>query len=250
MVGILSFGSFSNKLLFPIFCGLFSSLLTGEKRLRDYYDSEKKKKGLSIFGQHNFFYYWLMSLAESCAIFPYLLQQFYTRRMYKIKHKTNYLQITKQILYYALCFFIDFIVSVFDNILTGPEYIVNIFKLLSIVILAGVCMLILGYKYYKHHAVGLGVIAIGLIALTLVSTFARTEDDIKVWLDFILNFVFKFLAALLDVLVKYALEKLYYDPYMFLFGQGMIGVFSLGIMALFLKNITCTKTFDWICDEL
>ena len=127
------------------------------------------------------------------------------------------------------------IVSVFDNILTGPEYIVNIFKLLSIVILAGVCMLILGYKYYKHHAVGLGVIAIGLIALTLLSTFARTEDDIKVWLDFILNFVFKFLAALLDVLVKYALEKLYYDPYMFLFGQGMIGVFSLGIMAFFKK---------------
>ena len=43
--------------------------------------------------------------------------------------------------------------------------------ILGIIMLAGSCWVILHYKYYRHHWVGIGIIAIGLLINTfLIST--------------------------------------------------------------------------------
>ena len=82
----------------------------------------------------------------------------------------------------------------------------NVFKGIFIIILIILCMLVLHFKYYKHHLVAIMIIFFGLIIDSIVNT--KYKEDMNVYLYIVLMFLCSLFEALQDVLEKYLMEKM------------------------------------------
>lgn len=99
-------------------------------------------------------------------------------------------------------------------------------------------MLVLHFKYYKHHLVAIMIIFVGLIIDSIVNT--KYKEDVNVYLYIVLMFLCSLFEALQDVLEKYLMEKMYVDPLLMLGGEGIVGVIVVGCSFFLVNNVECS----------
>ena len=253
MCHILYFGTLKPSLLYIVFSGCFSvfNLL-----IREHYNSLEDKKDKK-FGNHYIFYYWIMFLAESSVIILYYVLSFSMKKSKKSKKITNTsseetkkqssFPILIKSCWYVLLASLSFIVSYFGRILptVGDVRILNMFNLLGIILLAGSCWVILHYKYYRHHWVGIGIIAIGLLINTFLISTKYPSFSITGYI--MLNLLIQILGCILDTLEKYVMDCLYYDPLLVVAGEGIAGIIMIGITFVIFPFITCNSEYLEYC---
>lgn len=250
MVFCFYLGDINYKILYPILLGITSTCIYV---IKQYINKSTPEE----YGIHNFFYYWFMFLTESTASICFLIKQLcFPVKIYEITKKninqTKFKFYCIHIMYYLLFAILDLVSAIlfemteyFFSLITN-----NCFNAFQIIILIFLCKVILHYKYYKHHGVGLGLQLLGLVILSLSDLSNKHERlTYNTFLFVIFSLLSNFLSSLQECLEKYVMDTLFFDPFMLVSGEGICGAIIVSILFPFLKNITCAENKYHICIE-
>ena len=146
-MNIVSLGNNSWKLSYPLLGSLFHFLSSvGKAQLN------KKINGIKGFAKHQFVFYWFMYLSQSLIFVLYCIEKKKVSplRDFPLKHNTNVVFSTLLIMFY---FVIDFTTAILISFINIDDHGVNsvLFTLISIIGMSIFSIIILKYKYYRHH---------------------------------------------------------------------------------------------------
>ena len=207
---LLYFGSITNKFIFPILSTLCSVVFAINDCLIEKFDANKDKNNIPKYGQHAFIYFFTMFFSEAFSLFIYCIQQ-------KISPRSTYapnkpIQNDKTTISFGIiCIIIiaalsDLSSCILDwSTLVSSNIYDNIFTGVFILFVVGLCVLILHIKYYKHHALAIGVIFIGLAIDSIVNREIKSKMNINLYI--FLMILCKLFEAMQDVIEKYAMEN-------------------------------------------
>ena len=122
------------------------------------------------------------------------------------------------------------------------KVILDIFSGLFILMLAGLCILILKYKYHRHHLIGIGIMYTGLFLDSIVYHADDKEKDSLVFNIVICVFI-NVSKAFHDVYEKYLMDKLFFEPLLILGLQGVFKFVIMIILLIFVGPLTCNFDF-------
>ena len=184
---LLYFGSITNKFIFPILSTLCSVVFAINDCLIEKFDANKDKNNIPKYGQHAFIYFFTMFFSEAFSLFIYCIQQ-------KISPRSTYapnkpIQNDKTTISFGIiCIIIiaalsDLSSCILDwSTLVSSNIYDNIFTGVFILFVVGLCVLILHIKYYKHHALAIGVIFIGLAIDSIVNREIKSKMNINLYI--------------------------------------------------------------------
>ena len=121
-------------------------------------------------------------------------------------------------------------------------------KVLLIVITTCLSMIILKYKYYKHHLVGIITLFIGVVIFTLLDYISIPVDNkdnntiVTVLLFCFLTILYQVITALQECFEKYLMESKFVHPHVIVSLEGFSGTFYVIISFLILNHIDCKDT--------
>ena len=262
---LISFNEVRRTMIYPLllmFFSIYSSFVLkksgsifGEMDMSSIPDSEKENYSSIMTLYYMIIITTLMYLSESCILILYYIQKRNTVRkddsgmgFLHGKTKTK----IKIILIIVILFVVDCTSSFATVYLIGAgivgfcEMILKGIVLIAATVLS---MIILNYKYYKHHWVGCIIIFIGLIIFTC-NDFLVNWAKIKTLENSILSiiitvFIGYIWSAFQEVLEKYLMDKMYISPFvvMGLEGIGGLIMMTVGLSILCILPISDTLSF-------
>ena len=240
------FANLNYKIIYPVLLGLTSVCIYVVKKKLKNYSADTKDE----FGNHYFFYYWLMFFAEAMAGFCFLIKQL----IFPVKINNNYQSklnfFGTRILFYIFLAILDFSSEILNQM--TEDFFSNIqenfFNAFQIIVLIFLCKIILHYKYYKHHGLGLGLELLGLVLLSL-SDLSKSNNvpTYNFFLFITFSLVVQIIFSIQECVEKYVMDTLFFDPFMLLSGEGICGSAIVSILLFFLNNITCIDNSYNIC---
>ena len=240
------FADLNYKIIYPVLLGLTSACIYVVKK----YFSNYSKTTKDEFGEHYFFFYWLMFLAESSAGFCFLIKQ----SIFPVKINNNYQPKLKffgiHIIFYLFLAILDLsseiINQMTDDFFSNTEE--NCFNAFQVIVLIFLCKIILHYKYYTHHGVGLGLELLGFVVLSL-SDLSKSYKELtyNCYLFITLSLIVQIIFSIQECIEKYVMDTLFFDPFMLLSGEGICGLIIVSILFFFLNDITCIDNSYNIC---
>ena len=198
----------------------------------------------------------IIMFSEVITFIFYFIQKRNTEQ--KMKRKLKILPKTlknkiKSILIIILIVCINFPTTVIqlyifqNNFLEFLEKIVNGLSLVFATIL---CALILNYRYYKHHVVGLCILLTGHTLFSVYDLYVTGENaEFPDMINIILFIALYIWVSVQEVLEKYLMEKHYLSPYLII---GLEGICGIVVMCLVFIIIIFKSDFYYVnvnCDN-
>ena len=128
------------------------------------------------------------------------------------------------------------------------EFLEKIVNGLSLVFATILCALILNYRYYKHHVVGLCILLTGHTLFSVYDLYVTGENaEFPDMTNIILFIALYIWVSVQEVLEKYLMEKHYLSPYLII---GLEGICGIVVMCLVFIIIIFTSDFYSVnCDN-
>lgn len=172
MKNLISFGGFTLKLIYPLIMGTSHIIISVAYRLFTIKKIDEQGKEIT-FRSHNIFIKYVMFLSESCIGFIYLIQLLCNKNKHIRKKRIEKINTSKIkeclkiIGIIFICFAVDFIRNITVKFIRGDNETTIFFevfvKIISIPVISLLTILILHYKYYRHHLIGYLITAFGLV---------------------------------------------------------------------------------------
>ena len=272
MTRILSFGKSSIHILYPILMSLCSVINTCLLTILNKLD---EKNPNDAFGNHPFFLFWVMYLAESMILFLFLIQRNRSNRKTIQQQEQNKIALfnkpiqeetinqeklqflpgnkVKLLLMITFLGLFDFASSILGIILdeTGVDYFYIIFQAVFLLITAQLSRIFLKYQYHRYHLAG---IIIYLIGVTLYSVFdsvfipTKGTTTLNVVLYIGLMIITQLLGAFMDCGEKYLMDEKYLSPFVIVSFEGISGFIIMSIAILISSFIQCSKD-NYFCKK-
>lgn len=249
MTKVLSFGKTSIYMLYPILMSLFSVINTCILIILSKLD---EKNPNDQFGNHNFFLFSLMYLAESMSFFLFLIQRKKSRRKAATqedifnKEKLRFFpgNKIKLILMTTFLGLFDFASSILGIILdgTGVNYFNIIFQAVLLLITAQLSRTLLKYQYHRYHLAGIIIYLIGVVLYTIFDSVfipAKGTSALNIVLYVGLMIITQLLGSLMDCGEKYLMDEKYLSPFLVLGSEGLTGFIIMNIAILISSFIKC-----------
>ena len=260
-MGFIQLGEISRSLLYPfgmcITCiiniiteSLLSSL--------EFKDLEGK-----TFSKHPFFLVWLMFLGESSNIIIYIVQRLRTpnkdTQHYHKKLKVNRTGILPRkdkctvVLIIIILFILDTSTSFTLFVTRQTSYLSKgelLLKLLSTFFTSILTIVVLKYKYYKHHILGFIIVSVALISMTIMEVviYKLKRNDIFFSSEFIVILFLTYLfSSVQEVYEKYLIDIKFVNPFALIAFEGFGGLFTTSCLLVVFYNVTCID--DVICEK-
>ena len=237
------FADLNYKIIYPVLLGLTSACIYVVKKYFSNYLKTTKD-------EHYFFYYWLMFLAESSAGFCFLIKQ----SIFPVKINNNYQPKLKffciHIIFYLFLAILDLSSEIINQMTLDffSNIEENCFNAFQVIVLIFLCKIILHYKYYTHHGVGLGLELLGFVVLSL-SDLSKSIKELtyNCYLFITLSLIVQIIFSIQECIEKYVMDTLFFDPFMLLSGEGICGLIIVSILFFFLKDISYIDKSYNIC---
>ena len=249
-MGFIQLGEISRSLLYPfgmcITCiiniiteSLLSSL--------EFKDLEGK-----TFSKHPFFLVWLMFLGESSNIIIYIVQRLRTpnkdTQHYHKKLKVNRTGILPRkdkctvVLIIIILFILDTSTSFTLFVTRQTSYLSKgelLLKLLSTFFTSILTIVVLKYKYYKHHILGFIIVSVALISMTIMEVviYKLKRNDIFFSSEFIVILFLTYLfSSVQEVYEKYLIDIKFVNPFALIAFEGFGGLFTTSCLLVVFDN--------------
>ena len=122
------------------------------------------------------------------------------------------------------------------------EFLEKIVNGLSLVVATILCAIILNYRYYKHHVLGLLILLTGHTLFSVYDLLETNEFTKFPKPIYIILFIVLYIwVSVQEVLEKYLMEKQFLSPYSII---GLEGVFGIILMCFVFIIISFTTVFD------
>lgn len=245
---ILRIGKITKQFMFPAVLSAFYVLVPIGKNNINGFDKIHIQE--DSFGHHPLFYIWVMFFAESLISIPYLFEKFYIEKDDKqnVQNKRfkNYSKI-KLFCFIFVLFLMDFIATLCGNLyeVNGANLFENFFKIIFFFISIFLTSKILKYEYYRHHAIGVIFLSIGvglnaIMDIIVGKTKKIGKDNTRPTLVFIsLGLLGQTITAFQEILEKYLMDTIYVEPLFLATGEGIVGTIVLGFFFILFDKIDC-----------
>ena len=259
-MGFIQLGEISRSLLYPfgmcITCiiniiteSLLSSL--------EFKDLEGK-----TFSKHPFFLVWLMFLGESSNIIIYIVQRLRTpnkdTQHYHKKLKVNRTGILPRkdkctvVLIIIILFILDTSTSFTLFVTRQTSYLSKgelLLKLLSTFFTSILTIVVLKYKYYKHHILGFIIVSVALISMTIMEVviYKLKGNDIFFFSELVILFLTYLFSSVQEVYEKYLIDIKFVNPFALIAFEGFGGLFTTSCLLVVFYNVKCVSGV--ICEE-
>ena len=260
-MGFIQLGEISRSLLYPfgmcITCiiniiteSLLSSL--------EFKDLEGK-----TFSKHPFFLVWLMFLGESSNIIIYIVQRLRTpnkdTQHYHKKLKVNRTGILPRkdkctvVLIIIILFILDTSTSLTLFVTRETSYLSIgelLLKLLSTFFTAILTIVVLKYKYYKHHILGFIIVSVALISMTIMEVVIyklKGNDKSFSSVFIVILFLTYLFSSVQEVYEKYLIDIKFVNPFALIAFEGFGGLFTTSCLLVVFYNVKCVSGV--ICEE-
>ena len=260
-MGFIQLGEISRSLLYPfgmcITCiiniiteSLLSSL--------EFKDLEGK-----TFSKHPFFLVWLMFLGESSNIIIYIVQRLRTpnkdTQHYHKKLKVNRTGILPRkdkctvVLIIIILFILDTSTSLTLFVTRQTSYLSIgelLLKLLSTFFTAILTIVVLKYKYYKHHILGFIIVSVALISMTIMEVVIyKLKENGKIFSSvfIVILFLTYLFSSVQEVYEKYLIDIKFVNPFALIAFEGFGGLFNTSCLLVVFYNVKCVSGV--ICEE-
>ena len=260
-MGFIQLGEISRNLLYPfgmcITCiiniiteSLLSSL--------EFKDLEGK-----TFSKHPFFLVWLMFLGESSNIIIYIVQRLRTpnkdTQHYHKKLKVNRTGILPRkdkctvVLIIIILFILDTSTSFTLFVTRQTSYLSKgelLLKLLSTFFTSILTIVVLKYKYYKHHILGFIIVSVALISMTIMEVVIyKLKENGKIFSSkfIVILFLTYLFSSVQEVYEKYLIDIKFVNPFALIAFEGFGGLFTTSCLLVVFYNVRCVSGV--ICEE-
>ena len=249
-MAIITKGTFSYKLLFPLFAGLFY----GGRNM-----CFKKDKSES-----QFFKILLMEIGMMLSILIELISIIKRKDVTKqqpikeefAKFFGKYKKEPKLIWLVFLCFFLDIIgfflnfIGDFFEISENPNEVLIVISIIRLSEFYFVCFLTITWlkiPLYRHHYAGLIIISVGFIIFSIPSLFNISMTDKKKLKRIIITFCFSLggniIYSILEIMEKWIMDFKFISPFETVGIQGMFGFIILSIISIFCPTYISYSVF-------
>ena len=202
------------------------------------------------FSKHPFFLVWLMFLGEASNIIIYIIQRLRApnkdTHQYDKKLKVNRTGILPRknkctVVLIIICLFIlDTTTSYILFVTRENEVRVELLmKLLSTLLTVFLTILVLKYKYYKHHILGLIIVSVALISMTIVDVVIYKKEKNSDLLMAILFFLTYLFSSVQEVFEKYLIDIKFVNPFALLAFEGFGGLITTSCLLLVFSYVGC-----------
>ena len=202
------------------------------------------------FSDHPFFLVWLMFLGEASNIIIYIIQRLRApnkdTHQYDKKLKVNRTGILPRknkctVVLIIICLFIlDTTTSYILFVTRENEVRVELLmKLLSTLLTVFLTILVLKYKYYKHHILGLIIVSVALISMTIVDVVIYKKEKNSDLLMAILFFLTYLFSSVQEVFEKYLIDIKFVNPFALLAFEGFGGLITTSCLLLVFSYVGC-----------
>ena len=249
-MGFIQLGEISRSLLYPfgmcITCiiniiteSLLSSL--------EFKDLEGK-----TFSKHPFFLVWLMFLGESSNIIIYIVQRLRTpnkdTQHYHKKLKVNRTGILPRkdkctvVLIIIILFILDTSTSFTLFVTRQTSYLSKgelLLKLLSTFFTSILTIVVLKYKYYKHHILGFIIVSVALISMTIMEVVIyKLKENGKIFSSvfIVILFLTYLFSSVQEVYEKYLIDIKFVNPFALIAFEGFGGLFTTSCLLVVFDN--------------
>ena len=250
-MGFIQLGEISRSLLYPfgmcITCiiniiteSLLSSL--------EFKDLEGK-----TFSKHPFFLVWLMFLGESSNIIIYIVQRLRTpnkdTQHYHKKLKVNRTGILPRkdkctvVLIIIILFILDTSTSFTLFVTRQTPHLSKgelLLKLLSTFFTAILTIVVLKYKYYKHHILGFIIVSVALISMTIMEVVIyKLKGNGKIFSSvfIVILFLTYLFSSVQEVYEKYLIDIKFVNPFALIAFEGFGGLFTTSCLFVVFYNV-------------
>lgn len=239
-MGFIQLGEISTSLLYPLgMCVTCIINVITQSILLSY-----------KFSDHPFFLVWLMFLGEASNIIIYIIQRLRApnkdTHQYDKKLKVNRTGILPRknkctVVLIIICLFIlDTTTSYILFVTRENEVRVELLmKLLSTLLTVFLTILVLKYKYYKHHILGLIIVSVALISMTIVDVVVYKEEKNSDLLMAILFFLTYLFSSVQEVFEKYLIDIKFVNPFALLAFEGFGGLITTSCLLLVFSYVGC-----------
>lgn len=239
-MGFIQLGEISTSLLYPLgMCVTCIINVITQSILLSY-----------KFSDHPFFLVWLMFLGEASNIIIYIIQRLRApnkdTHQYDKKLKVNQTGILPRknkctVVLIIICLFIlDTTTSYILFVTRENEVRVELLmKLLSTLLTVFLTILVLKYKYYKHHILGLIIVSVALISMTIVDVVVYKEEKNSDLLMAILFFLTYLFSSVQEVFEKYLIDIKFVNPFALLAFEGFGGLITTSCLLLVFSYVGC-----------
>ena len=236
---LFSFGGLSLKVYYPLIMSLSHVIVYISYEFLSLNYSKNDEGKTHSLNDHNCFLIFIMFLIEFLVIIVYFIHLYLSKSRTHIyilqpKQKAPCEKIKNALVLmslFFLCFLEDFISGVTNNIIRMEEvtsFFEVLLKVLRIPFISLLSVLILHYKYYKHHYIGYIITAIGLIIYpiyTFIKTTPQSSEESMITKIAIISgiIVVYLMSSFLDVIEKYLVDFKFISPYLIIAVEGFIG---------------------------
>lgn len=208
--------------------------------------------------EDKYFYYhpilmtWIMFLAKSFIFVFYIIKRYRTK-----EQKKNSVRITKTklLLWMLLLWVLDSFATTTTSILreTHLSFFELAIKGLFIVFSTVISIYKLGYKYYRHHYLGIIIIAIGIVIYT-VNDIITNYDDIKKLKKNVIIYVLTTICVQISIAgqecsEKYLMHYKYIYHFLLISLEGFVGTFFCSISFIPTSIMDCPNNVYYCSNE-
>ena len=262
-MGFIQLGKISRSLLYPfgmcITCiiNIITEPLLSSPKFKDL-------EGEAIaFSKHPFFLVWLMFLGESSNIIIYIVQRLRTpnkdTQHYHKKLKVNRTGILPRkdkctvVLIIIILFILDTSTSFTLFVTRQTSYLSKgelLLKLLSTFFTSILTIVVLKYKYYKHHILGFIIVSVALISMTIMEVVIyKLKGNGKIFSSvfIVILFLTYLFSSVQEVYEKYLIDIKFVNPFALIAFEGFGGLFTTSCLLVVFYNVKCVSGV--ICEE-
>ena len=204
------------------------------------------------FSKHPFFLVWLMFLGESSNIIIYIVQRLRTpnkdTQHYHKKLKVNRTGILPRkdkctvVLIIIILFILDTSTSLTLFVTRETSYLSIgelLLKLLSTFFTAILTIVVLKYKYYKHHILGFIIVSVALISMTIMEVVIyKLKENGKIFSSvfIVILFLTYLFSSVQEVYEKYLIDIKFVNPFALIAFEGFGGLFTTSCLLVVFDN--------------
>lgn len=249
-MGFIQLGKISRSLLYPfgmcITCiiNIITEFLLSSLEFKDL-------EGKTITFYKPFFLVWLMFLGESSNIIIYIVQRLRTpnkdTQHYHKKLKVNRTGILPRkdkctvVLIIIILFILDTSTSFTLFVTRQTSYLSKgelLLKLLSTFFTSILTIVVLKYKYYKHHILGFIIVSVALISMTIMEVviYKLKGNDIFFFSELVILFLTYLFSSVQEVYEKYLIDIKFVNPFALIAFEGFGGLFTTSCLLVVFDN--------------
>ena len=263
-MGFIQLGEISRSLLYPFGMCITCIINIITESLLSSLEFKDLEGETITFSKHLFFlvWVWLMFLGESSNIIIYIIQRLRTpnkdTQHYHKKLKVNRTGILPRkdkctvVLIIIILFILDTSTSFTLFVTRQTSYLSKgelLLKLLSTFFTSILTIVVLKYKYYKHHILGFIIVSVALISMTIMEVviYKLKGNDIFFSSELVILFLTYLFSSVQEVYEKYLIDIKFVNPFALIAFEGFGGLFTTSCLLVVFYNVRCVSGV--ICEE-